>query len=123
MERIEQAAETSVARAVSFGALAISMTMLGLAYDAVLAFRFGAGGCLLMAAVLWLKAQMAPRRSYRKTEVWLILDRRLPLPDDRAQAVIGGVLHAIFRRYATYAACAAVFLWILSLLARLSALG
>ena len=115
MDRIQVAAETSIGRAVGFGALAIATVVFGLVFDPVLAFKTGGALTLLMAAVLQLKAQQAPAKPYRSTELWLILDKRLGLPDDQAQRIVGTVLNAIYRRYAKVSLATACGMWLLGL--------
>ena len=50
----------------------------------MLALKTGSALTLLMAVILLLKAQEALFQPYRRTEVWLILDKRHGLPEDRA---------------------------------------
>jgi hypothetical protein len=115
VEEIESAAEISIGRAVGFGALAIGTVVLGLIFEPALAFKVGGALTLLMAAVLQLKAQQAPSKPYRSTELWLILDKRLGLPDDQAQRIVGTVLHATYRRYAKVSLATAFGMWLLGL--------
>jgi hypothetical protein len=81
----------------------------------VLALKTGSALTLLMAVVLLLKAEQARSRPYRRTEVWLILDRRLGLPEDRAQRMVSQVLHDTYDRYARHCLAVAVGLWLLGL--------
>ncbi len=115
MHRIEQAAEISVGRAVGFGALAIVTVVLGLIFAPVMALKTGGALTLLMAAVLQLKAERAPVQPYRSTEVWLILDQRLGMPDEHAQRIVGHTLRAVYLRYALASAAVAGGLWLLGL--------
>lgn len=117
--RIERAVEVSVARGVGFGGLAILLTMAGLAGYPVLALESGAALGLLMWAVLELKALQATRRSYKKSEAWLMLDPRPALPPCRAQAIVGSALAATFRRYARRTLAGALLCWLASLALRL----
>ncbi len=119
MLRLEEAAELSVGRAVGFGALAIFITMAGLAAYPVVALQTGAGLTLVMGAVLALKGWLAPQRSYRRTEVWLMLDPRPAWPPEVAQRLVGGALQAVFYRYARLVVVCAFALWGASLLLRL----
>jgi len=118
---IERAAERSIARGVGFGALAIAMVVAGLAGYPRLALRSGACLALLMWAILRVKALRAPRRPYRETEVWLILDRPPDWSGDVAQRLIGEALRAVLERYARYVLMVAVGLWLASV--ALSLLG
>jgi hypothetical protein len=115
VERIQMAAEISVGRAVSFGALAIWTVVLGLSFEPIIALKTGAALTLLMATILLLKAEEALSRPYRRTEVWLMLDKRLDLPHDHAQRIVSEVLHATFCGYARYSMAAALGLWLLGL--------
>ena len=115
MDRIQGAAEISIGRAVGFGALAIGTGMVGLVFDPVLAFKTGGALTLLMAAILQLKAERARSQPYRSTEVWLLLDRQLDLPDTHAQRIVSTVLRAVYRRYAGASFAVAVGFWVLAL--------
>lgn len=110
--RIRFCADYSIRRAMFFATLGITTVMAGLAYDFPMALRAGAILTSLMVFVLWLKAQGAPRRSYRATETWLLLDQHHGLPEARAQAVIGSVLRDRYRWHADLAGVAALVLWI-----------
>ena len=115
MQSIEQAAERSVARGTGFAALAIGVTMSGLAFMPVLSLKTGAATALLTWAALTLKAVRARRRPYRRTEVWLMLEPRPTLSHEQAQRLIGEALERAYHRYAALALAAAVGLWLASL--------
>ncbi len=119
MSPLERAAEVSVGRAVGFAALAIFVTMAGLAFDPGLAFTIGAFLTLVLAGVLGFKAYLAPHTPYRRTEVWLMLEPTPAWSPEVAQRLVGTVLAATFRRYARLAAAVAVGLWLAGLLWRL----
>lgn len=116
---VRRAAEVSVGRAVGFGALAIGCVVLGLAAFPVLALRSGAALTMLMAAILLLKAQQAPARPFKRTEVWLILGRPDGLSPSLAQRLIGTALRDVLQRYAGWSAAVAVLFWLASLAWRL----
>ena len=120
MPRIEDAAELSVGRAVGFGALAVFITMTGLAAYPVLALQTGAALALIMALTLAFKGYLAPRRPYRRTEVWLMLEPRPALPPEVAQRLIGSALQRTFYRYARLTLACAFALWAGSLTLRLT---
>lgn len=110
MDRLKAVAEVSVARATGFGALAIFCTMIGLSGTPILALKVGAILALVGASVLLLKAQLAQRRPYDRTELWLMLS-----PADRpqpgyAQFMIGSVLRQTFIQFAVYHAIAAAIM-------------
>lgn len=100
---------------MAFAALAIGTTVLGLIFEPILALKTGGALTLIMAAILQLKAERAPSRPYRSTEVWLILDRQLGLPDAQAQRLVGEVLRATYQRYAGYSLAVATGFWLLGL--------
>lgn len=115
MSPIERAAEQSVARGVGFGALAIALVVAGLAGFPLLALKSGAALALLMWAILRLKALQAPRRPYKHTEVWLLLDPRPNWPAPVVQQLIGTALKRALERYAWFVLAVAVGLWLASL--------
>jgi hypothetical protein len=115
VDRIRAAAEISVGRAVGFGALAVGTVVIGLVFEPVLALKTGSVLTLLMVAILLLKSEQARTRPYRRTEVWLLLDRQLGLPEDRAQRMVGEVLHDTYDRYARRCLAVALGLWLLGL--------
>ena len=80
--------------------LAIGTVVVGLIFDPALALKTGGALTLLMAAIIQLKAERARSQPYRSTEVWLILDKRLGLPDDHAQRIVSTVLRSVYHRYA-----------------------
>ncbi len=117
MNRIEAAAERSVARACGFAALGIFCFMIGLSSE-TLVMALQAGGLLTLVAclVLMLKAWGAQSRPYNRTEVWSML-----APDERpdaavAQRVIGSILREVYLRFAMHAALLATGFLILSAL-------
>lgn len=115
LTRVQIAAGISVGRAVGFGALAIGCVVLGLGGYPVLALRSGAVCTMLMAAILLLKAVQAPARPFRRTEVWLLLDRPDRIAPEIAQRVIGTALRDQFQLYATWSAAVATGFWIASI--------
>lgn len=111
MDRIHSLALLSVRRACGFAVIAICTTMSGLLFDPLLAARVGAFLTTVMFLVLLYKAREAPRRDHRKTELWLLLDRRPGLPDAVAGRVIKTVLRDVYMQHAGYAAIVALVLW------------
>lgn len=107
-----------MSRGVGFAGLAVATAMLGFAFEPALAFLVGAAGALLVAVVLELKAQLAPHRPYRKTEVWLMLEPRPAWSAEVAQRLVARALVGALRRYARLAFAAAVLLWLASLALR-----
>lgn len=116
MDRIRQCAEVSVRRGLGFTALGVFSVMAGLAFDPPLATKAGAILLSLAACVMAWKAWNAPNRSYRMTEVYVMLDGRLGLPEEAAQRTVGRILRECYRRHAEMTAVFAASLWVLSLL-------
>ena len=75
MEHFSRSTGISIGRAVFFGGLAISMIMMGLAYDYALALRTGAILTLIMSAILLWFGQTAFSRRPERTEAWLLLGK------------------------------------------------
>lgn len=119
MERILYYADLSVRRACGFAALAIFTTMVGVSAMPMLAAKIGAVMSAAVALVLLLKAINAPRKPYRRTELWILLDRRHDLPETHAQRVLMGALRDTYLRYGRIAGWTAVILWAASVLLRL----
>ena len=120
MDKIRNAAEISVARACGFAALGISVVVLALSYDLSLALRAGAILTLMLLAVLVYRGHAAPNQDYKRTEVYLLLDRKLDLPPPVAQQIVGRTLRATYYRYAKVAGGTAFVMWAGSLAARLA---
>jgi hypothetical protein len=115
LERIRDAATISIGRASGFAVIANLTFVFGLIAWPVLAMRAGGHSFALTAAILILKAFEAARRDFRRSETWLILDRRHHLPPARAQSIVSGILVDTFLRYATYAGLAAAAFWLTAL--------
>ncbi len=116
MEKIEQLAYASVARACGFGMLAIATFMIGLSSEFVLALRAGGFGCLLISFVLIAMSWRAGSTPYKRTELWLMLE-----PSDRpqpavAQAVISAARRTAFLEFAWRSAWLATALLLMALI-------
>jgi hypothetical protein len=117
---IEDAAEVSVARGCGFAALAIATCMVGLSAEMPLAFQCGGMLVLLMMLILVLRGMAAPHVSYKRTEVWLMLEPAARPQATVAQQVIGRALREVYLRYALRSAAMAATLLVGSLLMRLA---
>jgi hypothetical protein len=120
MREIENAAELSVGRGVGFAGLGIAVAVAGLSFDVLMALRTAASLTLLVAAILALKASRAESTSYRRTEVWLLLDPRPALSPDQAQRLVGSALRATLERYAGRTFIVAVVMWAVSVIINLA---
>jgi len=115
MDHIRALARISIGRGCFFAALGIMTAMTGFITEPVIGLRIGAALIAITACVLMIKAHNAPQRSYRKTELWLLMDRQSDLPEDRIQQILGGVLADTYGRYARYAIMIAIGFWLLAI--------
>lgn len=118
--RVRALAVQSVGRGCFFAALAIWCVMIGLIAEPFQSLKSGAILTMIAACVLLLKAGHVTRASYKKTEVWILLDRKIDLSPEVAQRIITVTLRDVYLRYALYAAVAAVGFWLCALLFWLS---
>lgn len=114
-QRIRALAIHSVGRGCFFAALAIWCVMIGLIAEPLQSIKSGAVLTMLTVCVLLLKASYVMRHSYKKTEVWILLDRRVDLRPEVAQRVITGTLREIYLRYAWYGTLIALGFWVCAL--------
>ncbi len=114
LERIKRAAFTSIGRAFLFFLLAVGTVMAGLIAWPFLAFKSGAILTTLLAAVLTLRAGLADRHDFRRTETWILMDKRHDLPAHRAQGVFANILKDTYRRFAILSAALACACWVLA---------
>jgi hypothetical protein len=116
MDHVQLSAQISIARGCGFGLLAIFCTMVGLSGTPALALKTGGLLCLLASFILALKAQQSRTRSYKRTEVWLMLSEEQRPPAPVAQRVIGTALQDGYRRFALYYSIAAASMLTLGLI-------
>lgn len=110
MNRVEYLADLSVGRACGFGAMGVVMSMLGLSADPLMCVRVGAFLTVVMGLVLALFAYRAPYRDYRRTELWVLLDKGRDLPPGYPAATLCQVLRETYTRYAELAGRMAIIL-------------
>ena len=116
MEHVQTSAQISTARGCGFGLLAIFCTMVGLSGTPELALKTGGLLSLLACSILIVKGQLCLTRSYKQTEVWLMLSPDQRPPAIVAQRVIGGALREAYRRFALYFGSAAASMLALALI-------
>jgi hypothetical protein len=119
MDRLRYFADLSIRRGCSFGLLAIATAVIGMSSDMTLAAKAAAIGMSLMTAILLLKAHRAPSRSYKRTELWILIDRQHDFPAERAQQVLGNLLRERYLRHAEVAGIGALALWAISFVVQL----
>ena len=112
MDRIRYYADISIRRACGFGFLALATAAVGLYWDILAAVKLAATGVTFMAALLAWKAFEATSRSYRRTEVFELMDRKHDFPEARAQQVFGNVLRERYLWHATAIGITAFVLWL-----------
>jgi hypothetical protein len=112
LDRIRACARHSIGRGFLFALLAILTSVAGMIGWPVSALRLGALLSMLMAAILVLRATWAPRRPYRRTETWVLLQRRHGLNESLAQDAISRILAETYWRFADLSAALAAGLWI-----------
>lgn len=110
LERIESAAQVSVARACGFASIGIVTLMLGMSSTPALCFKAGGLLVLLTSAVLILKGVGVAVQPYKSTEVWLMLRQEDRPSADIAQRIISGVLREIYLEFARHTAAVAAML-------------
>ncbi|WP_341701842.1 hypothetical protein [Ferrovibrio sp.] len=115
-DQVRAKAVLSVGRGCFFGALAIWCVMIGLIAEPLQSLKSGAILTMLLACVLLLKAGRVTHLSYKRTEVWLLLDRRIDLPPVVAQQIITRILRDVYLRATLYATIAAIGFWFMALL-------
>ncbi|MBI3514665.1 MAG: hypothetical protein HY060_11470 [Proteobacteria bacterium] len=115
MERLRYFADLSIRRGCAFGILTIATAMTGMSHDMRLAVRGGALMLTLMVVVLVWKSWRAGQVRYRRTELWVLLDRQLEWPESYRQQLISGVLAERYMWHARVTAMAAFALWVIAL--------
>jgi hypothetical protein len=110
MKAIENAAFISIGRACGFAGLAIFCLMFGLSFELALAARAGGVLCAVLTAILLVYGYRARVRPYKRTELWIILDKAERPPAGIAQRIIGQVLHETYLWFARRTAVLSVVL-------------
>ena len=115
MEYMRQVAFETVLRACGFASLAIFCIMIGMSFQPRLAFQAGGTLTLLMVGILMLKAYEARTKDYRRTEMWLYLDKDQRPPAAYAQWASAMVLRETYLTFARWTAAIAIVMWVLAL--------
>jgi len=123
MEEMRKVAFASVARACGFGMLAIVCVMVGMSYDPRAVFQAGGILTLMMTFILILKARYALTQNYKKTEMWLYLDKNFRPPEAYAQWAASTVLRDAYFTFAMYTALISIVMWVLAFLVAASGLA
>lgn len=105
---MRRVAYATVLRACGFGSLAIFCFMVGLSFSPHLAFQMGGTLTLLMTGILALKALEARWKSYRRTEMWLYLEKEDRPPAAVAQQLTSAVLRETYLTFAMWTSLIAI---------------
>ena len=115
MEEMRRIAFETVLRACGFGCLAIFCVMIGMSFNARLAFQAGGTLTTFMALVLMYKAREALTKDYRKTEMWLYLPKPFRPPEAYAQWASATVLRDTYLTFALWTSAVAITMWVIAL--------
>ena len=116
MEQMRRIAYETVLRACGFASLAIFCVMIGMSFMPKLAFQAGGFLTTLMCVVLILKAYEARTKDYRRTEMWLYLEKDQRPPAAYAQWASATVLRETYLRFALWTSVIAIAMWSIALL-------
>lgn len=119
LEHMRRVAYETVLRACGFASLAIFCVMIGMSFMPRLAFQTGGFLTTLMAGVLILKAFEARTKDYRRTEMWLYLEKDERPPATYAQWASATVLRETYLTFALWTAVISIVMWVLALLTSL----
>lgn len=120
MEHMRRVAFETVARACGFGSLTIFCVMVGMSFDPGLAFQAGGTLTTIMALILIYKAREALTKDYRRTEMWLYLDKDFRPPEAYAQWASATILRDTYLTFALWTSAIAIGLWVAALLISLA---
>lgn len=115
MEHMRRIAYETVLRACGFASLGIFCVMTGMSFNPKLAFQAGGFLTTIMAFVLVLKAREALTKDYRRTEMWLYIDKDFRPPEAYAQWASATVLRDTYLTFAMWTSLISVAMWILAL--------
>ncbi len=101
---IDRLAVISVARGCGFGGLAIATTMVGASSNIVWSLQFGGLGFLLMAVILFLRGARSEHFPFKRSEVWIMLEKTERPPEAVAARMIARARREAHLRFAYAAA-------------------
>jgi len=116
MEHMRQVAYETVLRACGFAMLGIFCIMTGMSFHPRLAFQAGGFLTTVMAFVLILKSREALTKDYRKTEMWLYIDKEFRPPEAYAQWASATILRDTYLTFAMWTALISIAMWVLALI-------
>lgn len=113
---MRRVAYETVLRACGFASLGIFCVMTGMSFDPRLAFQAGGFLTMIMAFILILKAREALTKDYRRTEMWLYIDKDFRPPEAYAQWASATVLRDVYFTFAMWTSVISISMWVLALL-------
>jgi hypothetical protein len=116
MEHMRRVAYETVLRACGFACLGIFCVMTGMSFHPKLAFQAGGFLTTIMAFVLVLKAREALTKDYRRTEMWLYIDKDFRPPEAYAQWASATILRDTYLTFAMWTSLISVAMWALALI-------
>ncbi len=116
MEHMRRIAYETVLRACGFASLGIFCVMTGMSFDPRLAFQAGGFLTTIMAVILILKAREALTKDYRRTEMWLYIEKDRRPPAAYAQWITSTILRKTYLTFAKWTALISISMWILALI-------
>jgi hypothetical protein len=116
MEHMRRVAFETVLRACGFASLGIFCVMTGMSFDPRLAFQAGGFLTMLMAFVLILKSREALTKDYRRTEMWLYIDKNFRPPEAYAQWASSTILRDTYLTFAMWTALISIAMWAMALI-------
>jgi hypothetical protein len=116
MEHMRRVAYETVLRACGFASLGIFCVMTGMSFHPKLAFQAGGFLTTIMAFVLVLKAREALTKDYRRTEMWLYIDKDFRPPEAYAQWASATILRDTYLTFAMWTSLISVAMWVLALI-------
>ena len=116
MEHMRQVAYETVLRACGFASLGIFCVMTGMSFDPKLAFQAGGFLTTIMAFILILKSREALTKDYRRTEMWLYIDKDFRPPEAYAQWASSTILRDTYLTFAMWTSMISIAMWVLSLI-------
>ena len=113
---MRQVAFETVLRACGFASLGIFCVMTGMSFDPRLAFQAGGFLTTIMAFILILKSREALTKDYRRTEMWLYIDKDFRPPEAYAQWASATILRDTYLTFAMWTSLISIAMWILALI-------
>ena len=116
MEQMRRVAYETVLRACGFASLAIFCIMVGMSFMPRHAFQTGGFLTTVMAGILVLKAFEARTKDYRRTEMWLYLEKDQRPPANYAQWASAIVLRETYLTFAQWTSIISIVMWVAALI-------